>query len=73
LSKHFPGDNYFEEMTEDGLLWLTQKGYLGGICLRFLTTTINHTIHYTKRIEGDCRDSIAFTDINVCPTQKQVW
>ena len=55
-------------MTEDGLAWLTRNGYLGEICLCFLTFTINRTIHYTKHIQGDCRDSIAFTDdINMCP------
>ena len=44
-------------------------GYLGEICLRFLTSTINRTIYHTEDedIQGDCRDSIAFTDINMCP------
>ena len=54
-------------MTEDGLLWVTRNGYLGEICLRFLTSTINHTIYHTEDIQGNCRDSIAFTDINMCP------
>ena len=54
-------------MTEDGLLWLTEKGYYGEICLCFLTSTINNMIDDTNGIEGDCRDNIAFTDINMCP------
>ena len=53
-------------MGEKGLLWLSQNGYLGEICLCFLPSTINCTIHYTKDLQGDCRDSIAFTDINMC-------
>ena len=54
-------------MTEDGLLWVTRNGYLGEICLRFLTSTINRTIYHSEDIQGNCRDSIAFTDINMCP------
>ena len=54
-------------MTEDGLLWVTRNGYLGEICLRFLTSTINCTIYHSEDIQGNCRDSIAFTDINMCP------
>ena len=54
-------------MTEDGLLWLTEKGYYGEICLRFLSSTINNMIDHTNGIEGDCMDNIAFTDINMCP------
>ena len=38
---HYPGDNHFDKMREKGLLWLTRNGYLGEICLRFLTSTIN--------------------------------
>ena len=64
---HCPGDNHIDEMTEDGLLWVTRNGYLGEICLRLLTSTINRTIHHTKDLQGDCRDNIAFTDINMCP------
>ena len=67
LCLNFPGDNHFDEMGEKGLLWLTQNGYLGEICLCFLPSTINCAIHHTKDLQGDCRDSIAFTDINMCP------
>ena len=70
ICKYFPGDNHFDdEMTEDGLLWLTKKGYFGELCLRFLTltSTINNMIVDTDDIEDDCRDNIAFTDINMCP------
>ena len=68
ICKHFPGDNHFDEMTaEDRLLWLTKNGYLGEICFCFLTSIINcTTIYHTKDIQGNCRDSIAFTNINMC-------
>jgi hypothetical protein len=66
ICKHFPGDNHFDEMTEDRSLWLTKDGYLGEICFCFLTSTINCTIYHTKDIQGNYRDSIAFTDINMC-------
>ena len=56
ICKHFPGDDHFDdEMTEDGLLWLTKKGYFGELCLRFFTSTINNMIVDTDDIEGDCR------------------
>ena len=65
---HYPGDKHIDEMREKGLLWLTRNGYLGEICLRFLTSTINRMIYHTEDLQGDCRDSIAFTDIiNMCP------
>ena len=67
ICKHFPGNNHFDEMTKDGLLWLTKNGYFGELCLRFLTSTINNMIVDTDDIEGDCRDNIAFMDINMCP------
>ena len=69
ICKHYPGENDFDAMREKGLLWLTKNGYLGEICLRFLTSTINCTIYHTEDedIQGDCRESIAFTDINMCP------
>lgn len=54
----------FDDITEEGLLW---NEFLGEICLCFLTSTINRTIHYTKDILGVSRDNIAFTDINMCP------
>ena len=44
-----------------------KNGYFGEICLLFLTSTINRTIYHTEDIQGDSRDSIAFTDINMCP------
>ena len=58
----------FNDITEEGLLW---NEFLGEICLCFLTSTVNCTIHYTKHIEGDSRDSIAFTGINMCPAQNK--
>ena len=67
ICKDFPGYNHFDEMREKGLLWLTQNGYIGEICLLFLTSTVNPTIHHTKDIQGDCRDSITYTNINMCP------
>ena len=48
ICKHFPGDKYFDEMTEDGLLWLTKNGYFGEMCLLFLTSTTNGTICHTE-------------------------
>ena len=53
ICKHFPGDNHFDEMAEDGLVWLTRNRYIdiGDICLCFLTSTINGIIHHTKDIQ----------------------
>ena len=57
-----------EIMPEDGLAWLTHNHneFFGEVCLCFLTSTINCTIHYTKDIKGDSRNSIVFTTINMC-------
>ena len=40
---------------------------LSEICLCFPVSTINRTIHFTEDIQGDSRDSIAFTNINMSP------